>query len=102
MLFVDTAPQPNGGFATGLLGPRVGTRVWPCEDTVRFQQVAELVALVKGIKLSTARGWVVLHTILQALGPKASIGLIEQYRILRDLVLCLEKDRHRGVFVLRV
>lgn len=63
MLFVDAAPQPARGFATGLFGPGVGTTFWRCDERVRFQQVAELAAPLKGIKLGTARGWKVLHIV---------------------------------------
>ena len=54
---MDAAPQPEGGFATWSFAPGVGTRFCRCDERVRFQQVAKLVALVKGIKLATARGW---------------------------------------------
>ena len=95
VLFVDAAPQPGGGFAVGLFAPGSGMRFWECGASVRFQQVVELFALIRGVKLAVALGWKVLHlvgdrdnasSILQALGLKASVGLATQQRLLRELV----------------
>ena len=93
VLFVDAAPQPGGGFAAGLFGPGLGMRFWECGENVKSQQVAELFALIRGVKLAVALGWKVLHlvgdntsSILQALGLKASVTLATQERLLRELV----------------
>ena len=83
----------GGRFAAGLYGPGFGLRLWKCDESVKFQQVAELFGLIRGVKLAVALGWKVLHlvgdntsSILQALGSKASVGLATPQRLLRELV----------------
>ena len=54
-IHVGVSPLCGWGFATELFGPGVRTRFWACDDTMKLQQVAELVVLVRRIKLAIAR-----------------------------------------------